>query len=102
MQLLGFILLVLVVWWIAFAICVASDKARQTRAQKIPPTQPAVPHDVPRWPTWSEFRTRPNLFLIIPWCALLYGVVLVFIWPAIPIHKLWLWSLRKKSEDHAA
>ena len=98
MQLLSIIFLLLVVWWIAFAICVASDKARQTT----PKPQSAVPHDVPRWPAWSEYRTRPSLFFIIPWCALLYGVVFVFIWPAIPIHKLWLWTHRKREDDHAA
>jgi hypothetical protein len=102
MELLSIIFLVLVVWWIAFAICVAGDKARQTRAQQIPQPQPAVPRDLPRWPAWSEYRARPSLFFIIPWCALVYGVVLVFIWPAIPIHKIWLWRLRKREDDHAA
>jgi len=94
MQLLSIIFLQLVVWWVAFAICVASDKARQPKAEEIPP--PATPREVPRWPSWSEFRTQPSLFLIAPWCVLIYGVVLVLIWPAIPIHKIWLWSSRKR------
>jgi hypothetical protein len=105
MQLLSLILLVLTIWWIAFALAVAADKSRKTRelarAQQKPSPVPPDLGQHPRWPSWSEYRARPSLFLIIPWCALLYGVVFVFIWPAIPIHKFWLWTLRKKSEDHA-
>jgi Na+/H+ antiporter NhaC len=105
MQLSSLILFVLTIWWIAFALMVATDKARKTRAMKQELQRPAVPPDVrqhTRWPSWIEYRARPSLFLIIPWCALLYSIVLVFIWPAIPINKFWLWTLRKKNEDHAA
>ena len=96
--------MVLTIWWIALALMVATDKARQTREMKRELQQPSISpdfHPHPHWPSWIEYRARPSLFLIIPWCALLYGVVLIFIWPAIPIHKIWLWTLRKKSEDHA-
>jgi hypothetical protein len=91
-------------WWIAFALLVASDKSQQAKnpeetEETMPPN---IGREQPRWPSWSEFRASPSLFLVAFYCALLYGIVLVLIWPAIPVHKIWLWKLRRKNKDNAA
>jgi hypothetical protein len=84
------ILFLLAIWWLALAIVVAGDKSRKkklsTQEAKLKP-DPSLGHQ-PRWPSWSEYRSRPSLFFIIPWCALVYALFLIFIWPAILIHKI--------------
>jgi hypothetical protein len=102
MQLLSLILLVLVIWWIAFAICVSSDKLRQPKQQaRVPEEQSDTPPDLgqhPHWPTWRECCARPRLFLTVLGAGLIYGTGFVFIWPAFVIHKISLW----RHDDHAA
>jgi Na+/H+ antiporter NhaC len=101
------ILFLLAIWWLALAIAVAGDKSRKTKsliqdAQSKPVASADFVRHQPRWPSWNEYRARPALFLIIPWCALINVTVLIFIWPAILVHKIWLWISRKKHEDHTA
>jgi len=91
MMLVYLILLVMGIWWLALAIVMAVDKSKKSKL----PAEVAKPKPddsralQPRWPSWNEYRADPALFFIIPWCALIYGVAIVFIWPAILIHKIW-------------
>lgn len=95
MQVSSIILLSLVIWWIAFSICCASDKVRRPKpTTRAPQDQPASSPEVerssqPRWPSWSEFRAQPHLFLVVIGAGLIYGAFLVLIWPAFVIHRIW-------------
>ena len=94
--------LVLTIWWVAFSLLVARDKVRlakeRSRTSQPQPGVPPniVPHHQPLWPSWRELRRRPALFLIAPWCALLYAAIFVLIWPALPVLKISELILRKK------
>jgi len=104
MQTLSIILWALVIWWIGFAICVVRDQVRQPKSTpSTPPGQSTASSEgeldlQPRWPTWSECRAQPRLFLVVIGAALIYGTCLVFIWPAFVVHRVW----RSKRHDHVA
>lgn len=104
MQTLSIILWALVIWWIAFAICAARDQMRQPKpTTSTPPNQSAASPESeqnlqPRWPASSECRAQPRLFLGVIGAALIYGTCLLFIWPAVVVHRVW----RSKRHDHVA
>ena len=97
MHILAIILLLLVLWWIAFTLLIVRDYKR--RAQ-LPPSPPIPPEELqelrrhlPQWPSWRDAFTRrallaaterPTLLLIVPWVYLVHGVLCLLIWPCFP------------------
>lgn len=93
---------VLVIWWIALAICVAIDELRECKSIAQPPEEqptasPAIEESLrPRWPSWRECWAQPRQLPVLIGAGLIYGTCLVFIWPALVILKIW----PRKRDDH--
>lgn len=107
MNVLGPLLFLLGIWWVALSLLIAKDHVeREKKRRRLP--QPLVdgPQDLvdftqPKWPSWGEFRARPALFFMIPWCGLLYILLFVLIWPGVLIHKIFVLYSRERDRKSA-
>ena len=89
MSILALIAGLLVLWWLIFAIVVARQmlqkRAETFRATAAGVAQYEVP--APRFPPWADSLARPTLFLIIPFVVVVHSIVLILLWPGIPLSR---------------
>jgi hypothetical protein len=86
MEIIMIIAVPLITWWIAIAILVARDKARQLGSiAAIPEPHPSHSPIMPLWPSRADYVAQPTLFLTVLWCALMYALVCFLVWPAFLI-----------------
>jgi len=90
MPLVPIISLSLILWWIALTFLTIRDYSQRIRSLQ---SQTGVPSEelppVPRWPSWRECLARPVLLILIPGMIPLYVLLVLFIWPCFPLHRIY-------------
>jgi hypothetical protein len=99
MSILAVIAGLLALWWLIFAIVVARQmlqKRAETshfHATAAEVAQYEVP--APRFPPWADYLARPTLFLIIPFVVVVHSIVLILLWPGIPLSRFLRPAMRR-------